>query len=139
MVDVLAGVGEVVFARCVSLAVGRRAGDCEGGVAAVVVLFVVMGVSQRGEGGEAHGHQFDEEEDEDGHERYAFGPVVFCYGAREARVCEGIAGGGEEVDERGGYDDAGAKVLGDEECPLRDSDASVAAGVDWECGTCRCQ
>ena len=98
-----------------------------------------MGVAQGGECSEAHGHQFDEEEHEDCHERYAFGPVVVCYGTREARVCQGIAGWSEEVDECSCDYDAGAKVLRDEERPFGDSNASMATRVDWERGTCGCQ
>ena len=96
-------------------------------------------MSGRGEGSEAHGHQFDEEEDEDGHERYAFGPVVVRDRTREARVREGIAGRSEEVDECGGYDDAGAKIFRNEEGPFRNSYASMATCVDRERGTCSCQ
>ena len=102
-------------------------------------LFVVVAMAERGEGSEAHGHQFDEEEDKDGHERYAFGPVVVRYRTREARVREGIAGGSEEVDECSGYYDAGAKILRNEECPFGNSYASMATRVDRERGTCSCQ
>ena len=95
-----------------------------------------MGVSKRGECRIAHGHQLDEEEEKDRHEAYSLRPVVLCYRAREARVRKGIAGGGEEVNERSGYDDAGAKVFGDEERPFRNPDASVSICVYRECGTC---
>ena len=98
-----------------------------------------MGMSERGECREAHSHQLDEEEYKDSHERYAFRPVVVCYRAREARVCQGVAGGSEEVDECGGYYDAGTKVFGNEECPFWNSYASMATRVDWEGGTCSCQ
>ncbi len=142
VVDVVAGMGEVVFAWGMFLAVrkGADAADLEGGVAVLAFLFVfVMGVSERGECGEAHGHQLDEEEDKDGHECYAFGPVVVCYGTLEARVCEGIVGGSKEMDERSGYYDAGAEIFGNEERPFRNSHASMATRVDWKCGTCSCQ
>ena len=56
-------------------------------VVGVVVVVVGVGVA---EGGESHGHQFGEEEDEDGHEGDSFGPVVFCYGSRETWVGQGI-------------------------------------------------
>lgn len=54
-------------------------------------------------------------------------------------VRKGVAGGSEEVDECRGYDDARAKVFGNEECPFRNSHASMASRVDWERGTCSCQ
>lgn len=102
--------------------------------AVVVLLVVVMGMSERGECSEAHGHQFDEEEHKDRHECYTFGPVVVRYRALEARVCKGIAGGSEEVDECSGYYDAGAKVFRNEKCPFRNAYASMATRVDWEGG-----
>ena len=102
-------------------------------------FFGVMGMSERGECSEAHSHQLDEEEYKDGHEHYAFSPVVVCYRAREARVRESVAGGSEEVDERGGYYDAGTKVFGNEECPFWNPYAAMATRVDWEGGTCDCQ
>ena len=106
-----------------------------------VLIFhvVVVAMSERGECSEAHGHQFNEEEDECCHEGYAFGPVVVRYRACEARVCEGVVGGSEEVNEGSGYDDAGAKVFCNEECPFRDSYASMASSIDRECGPCSCQ
>ncbi len=138
VIDVLSGVGEVIFAWGVTLAVGRGAA---GVFEAVMVgfLVVVMGVSERGECSEAHGHQLYEEEHKDCHEGYAFSPVVVCCRAREARVCESITGGSEEVDKCSGYYDAGAKVFCSEECPFWDSYASMSAGVDRKCGTCTCQ
>ena len=101
------------------------------GFALVTAVGVGVGVAK---GGEAHGHELDEEEDEDCHEGYAFDPVVLGYGPCEARVGEGRVGGGEEVDEGCGYDDAGAEVFGDEEGPFWNADAAVSAGVDRECG-----
>ena len=103
------------------------------------ILFIIMGMSQRGECSEAHSHQFDEEEHKDCHEAYSFRPVVLCNRAREARVREGIAGGSEEVDERGGYDDAGAKVFCNEECPFWNSYAPMTFCVYRERGACICQ
>lgn len=140
VVDVLAGMGEVVFAWCMFLAVRGGAGgaDFEGVIAVVVFLVVVMGMAERGERSEAHGHQFDEEEHKDCHERYALGPVVVCYRSRETRVCKGVAGGSEEVDECSRYDDAGAKVFRDEECPFWNSYAPMSTRVDWEGGPCGC-
>ena len=109
------------------------AGVLEGVVA---LLFIVVCMAERGECSGAHGHEFDEEEHKDGHERNAFGPVVVCYWARKARICEGIAGRSQEVDERRGYDDAGAKVFRNEECPLRYSHALMPTRVDGEGGPC---
>ena len=107
----------------------------------VVVLFlaVVVGVSEGGECSEAHGHELNEEEHKNRHEGYAFSPVVVRCRACEAGVREGIVGRSEEVDEGGGYYDAGAKVFRDEECPLWDSDTSMSSRVDWESGPCSCQ
>ena len=45
-----------------------------------------------------------------------------------------MAGGSEEVDECSSYDDTGAEVFCNEECPFRDSYASMTARVDWEGG-----
>jgi hypothetical protein len=36
--------------------------------------------------GKSHDHQFDEEQDEDGHEANAFDPRVFGYGTRKALI-----------------------------------------------------
>ena len=109
-------------------------------IGVVTLLFVVVGVAERGECSGAHRHEFDKEEHKDGHERDAFGPVVVCYRAREAGIGEGIAGRSQKVDERRGYDDAGAKVFRNEECPLGYSYALMPTGVDWEGGPCRsCQ
>ena len=102
-------------------------------------FFHVMGMSERGECSEAHSHQLDEEEYKDSHERDAFSPVVVRYRAREARVRQGVAGGSKEVDECGGYYDAGTKVFRNEECPFWNSYASMATRVDWEDGTCNRQ
>ena len=99
----------------------------------VVVLVTIMAMSG-GECSETHCHQLDEKEHEYCHEHYAFGPVVVCYGTCEARIGKGVAGGSEEVDERRGYDDTGAEVFRNEERPFRDPYASMAAGVDGECG-----
>ena len=59
VVDVLAGVGEVVFAWCVFLAVSRG-GDLAWGLMAVTgvvaFLFVVVCVAERGECSGAHRH-----------------------------------------------------------------------------------
>ncbi len=101
----------MVFAGGVSLSDvggGARAADLEGVVVCVFLVYsffffascfccVIMRVPDGAEGGGAHGHQFDEEEEEDGHEGDAFGPVVGGYGAGEAGVCEGVAGRGEEL------------------------------------------
>ena len=110
--------------------------DLEGVIAVVVFLSLVMGMSERGECSEAHGHQLDEEEHKDGHERYSFGPVVVCYRTGKAWVCKGSAGRSEEVDECCGYDDAGAKVFGNEEGPFWDARSSMSTRVDRESGTC---
>ena len=98
VVDVGARVGEVVFARGVVVA-GRgfwRACSVLEGVAAGRVMFVVVG-GCTAKGGEAHGHQFDDEQDEDCHKGYAFHPGVVCDGSGEARVSEGIVGWCEEL------------------------------------------
>ena len=143
VLDVLAGVREVVFAWCVFLAVLEGvicSGAWEGVIGVVALLFVVVCVAERGECSGAHRHEFDEEEHKNGHERNAFGPVVVCYRAREARIGEGIAGRSQEVDERRGYDDAGAKVFRNEKRPLRNSYALMPTRVDWEggpCGSCQ--
>ena len=139
VVDVLAGVREVIFAWCVLLAVLGGAictGVLEAVICVVALLFVVVCMAERRECSGAHRHEFDEKEHKDGHERNAFGPVVVCYRARKARICEGIAGRSQEVDERRGYDDAGAKVFRNEERPLRNSYALMATRVDWEGSPC---
>lgn len=135
VVDVLAGVREVVFAWCVFLAALRGAictGCLEGLIGVVALLVLVVCMAERGECSGAHRHEFDEKEHKDGHERNAFGPVVVCYRARKARICEGMAGRSQKVDERRGYDDAGAKVFRNEKCPLRNPYALMATRVDWE-------
>lgn len=40
------------------------------------------------------------------------------------------------MDERCGYDDAGAEVFGNEEGPFWDAYSSVSTRVDGESGTC---
>ena len=42
--------------------------------------------------GESHDHQFDEEQDEDGHEANAFDPRVFDDWTREALIGESFVG-----------------------------------------------
>lgn len=86
------------------------------------------------EGGEAHGHELDKEEEEDSHEGDSLGPRVICDGPSEAWIPESFVGRSEEVDEGSCDDDAGAKVFGDEEGPVRDADAFVAGGIDGESG-----
>ena len=104
----------------------------------VVFLVHVMGVSERGKCSIAHSHQLNEEEHKDGHKGNAFGPVIFGYWACEACIRQGIAGRSKEMDEGSSDDDAGAEVLGNEECPFGYSYASMATRKHWEHGTCTC-
>ena len=70
-----------------SLAMGRApAGSLFWQVLVRFVVLFLVGAVIVSEGREAHGHEFDEEEDKDGHERYAFGEVIGGYGASEAGV-----------------------------------------------------
>ena len=105
----------------------------------VVFLVHVVGVSEGGKRSIAHSHQLNEEEHKDGHQGDAFGPIIVGYWACEAWIRKGIAGRSEEMDECSGDDDAGAEVLGNEECPFGYSYASMATCKDGEHGTCTCQ
>ena len=134
VVDVLPAVGEVVFAGGMGLGRGAAGGLVD--MTVVCCLTLVIGVSERGEGSIAHSHQLNEEEHKDGHEGDAFGPVIVGYWTCEAWICEGIAGRSEEMDEGSGDYDAGAEVLGNEECTFRYSYLPMATRIDWEHGTC---
>ena len=67
----------------------ERFGGCGGEVVSVGIVFVFPT-----KGCVAHGHQFDEEEHEDRHQRYPFHPSIFRNGTCEAWVCEGLVGRG---------------------------------------------
>ena len=106
------------------------------GAACAFELVITVVVVVLAKGCKAHGHELDEEEDEDHDQRDAFGPRVVGNGARETFVTKSFVGGGEEVDEGGGYDDAGAEVLHDEECPSGDTDGMVTGSIDGKEGAC---
>lgn len=65
----------------------------------------------------AHHHQLEEEHDEDDHESNAFGPWVDGDDALETLVTKSLVCWCEQVDEGCGDDDAGSKVLCNEEDP----------------------
>ena len=85
-------------------------------------------------GCEAHGHELGEEEDEDGHKGDAFNPGILGDGTSQTFVPQGVAGGGKEVDEGSGDDDAGTEVFGNEKNPSGDADALVTSSIDREYG-----
>lgn len=132
VVDMIARVTQMVFARRVA-----RLSACfalEPVRARLVLEFVFRNVVVP-KGCEAHSHEFDEEEEEDGHQGDAFDPVVIGDGASKTWVREGIVGRCEEVNECCGYNDAGAEVFGDEEGPFRNTNAFVTSSVDWKSST----
>ena len=49
---------------------------------------------------------------------------------------QGLEGSGQQVDEGGGYEDACAKVSGDEEELVGDGDRGKALDDDWEGAGC---
>lgn len=57
----------------------------------------VVVIVRLSEASESHDHQFDEEQDEDGHEANAFDPRVFCDGTREALIGQSFIGRGKKL------------------------------------------
>ena len=62
--------------------------------------WVVVAMAVRVEDGVPHGEKLDEEEDEDGHQCYAFGPVILCDWPSEARICKSVGSGSEKLRNR---------------------------------------
>lgn len=77
VVDVGARVGEVVFAWGVDG--GAGGGAVGGGAFGTGALIVGVRVAKRGE---AHGHELDEEQRENGHQNDTFSPIIFRDGSR---------------------------------------------------------
>lgn len=128
VVDVMAVMAEVIFARGVRGSYARFALNSGGRM--LMLRFIFRGSVVVVKGCVAHGHEFGEEEDEDGHKGNTLYPIILRDGAGEAWICESIVGRSEEVDERGCYDDPRPEVFGDEEGPFGDPDTLVAGGVD---------
>ena len=70
---VFSRVAEMVVPGCVPMPLVLRRSASVGEIMVAFGVFLFVGVS---EGGEAHGHEFGEEEGEDGHEHDAFHPAV---------------------------------------------------------------
>ena len=62
-----------------------------------VLQYVVVAGVRVGKRREAHSHDLDEEEDEDGHQGDAFYPVVLGYRSGEAWIRERVVGRGEKL------------------------------------------
>ena len=90
VVGVIAHVAKVVFSAGMTMRAVRRGGGGEFGFGEVVVgVGVLMKIIGR-ERVEAHGHEFGEEEREDGHKGNAFDPGVLSDGAGEAWVSKSL-------------------------------------------------
>src|SRR5690348_981190 len=85
--------------------------------------------------GKEHLNAYDDEDgrhgDEARHGRIALVPEM-----RKTWMGQGLEGRGQQVNESGGYEDAGAKVPGDEEELVGDGDRGKALDDDWERAGC---
>jgi hypothetical protein len=68
------------------------------------LVFNVIVIVRLSKAGKAHDHQFDEEQDEDGHEANAFDPRVFSDGTREALIGQSFIGRGQKLQRNVSFD-----------------------------------
>jgi hypothetical protein len=62
------------------------------------LVFNIVVIVRLSKAGKSHDHQFDEEQDEDGHEANAFDPRVFSDRTREALIGQSFIGRGQKLE-----------------------------------------